>query len=159
MIAHPTHLRRETLIKALRPVMTFFLWGSYVALVVNSAALAQIAVRNPNHLPLPDNKPQAMFRAACQVVAEEFHVRDPAKLDFPLVLVLGEPFRYTADDENQVYTVYLDRWDDTLFTSSVVMLASHRVVTRERYRKMVVEVLRRAHGFSPVQAADLEKRP
>jgi hypothetical protein len=91
-------------------------------------------------------------------VAEEFHVHDPAKLDFPLSLVLGEPFRYTADDEAQVYTIYLDHWDDALFTSAAVMLASHRVVTRERYKKMVVEILRRANRVGPVEASDLRKQ-
>ena len=124
-----------------------------------SLALGQIAVQNPNNLPLPGSRPQVIFRTACQVVAEEFHVVDPAKLDFPLTLVLGQPFRYTADDQNQVYTIYLDRWDDALFTSSAVMLASHRVVTIDRYKKMVVEALRRASRVNPVQADALRKRP
>jgi hypothetical protein len=115
-------------------------------------------VRNPSRLPLPDNKPQVLLNMACRVVADEFHVRDAAALDFPLILVLGEPFHYTADDENQLYTIYLDRWDDTMFASSAVMLASHRAVTKDRYRKMVVEILRRANQVGPVQADDLRKR-
>ena len=73
-------------------------------------------------------------------------------------MVLGEPFRYTADDENQVYIIYLDHWDDTLFASSAVMLASHHVVTRERYKKMVVETVRRANRVSSVQADSLRAR-
>jgi hypothetical protein len=100
-----------------------------------------------------------MFRTACLVVAEEFHVVDPAKFEFPLTLVLGQPFRYTADDQNQVYTIYLEHWDDTLFTSSAVMLASHRVVTNDRYKKMIVEALRRASRVTPVQADSLRARP
>jgi hypothetical protein len=68
-------------------------------------------------------------------VADEFHVHDAAKLDFRPILVLGEPFHYTADDEKQLYTIYLDRWDDTLFVSSAVMLASHRVVTKDGTRE------------------------
>jgi hypothetical protein len=143
--------------KPLLRARPLFLWGCCVALVGSSAALAQITVKNPANVPVPDNKPLVLFREACRVVAEEFHVPEPAELDFPLILVLGEPFRYTADDENQVYTIYLDHWDDTLFASSAVMLASHRVVTRERYRRMVVETVRRANRVSPVHADSLRR--
>jgi hypothetical protein len=129
-----------------------------VALVCGSTAQAQITVKNPSHLPVPDAKPLVLFREACQVVGEEFHVHDPAQLDFPLIVVLGQPFRYTADDENQVYIIYLDHWDDTLFASSAVMLAAHHVVTRERYRKMVLETVRRANRVSTVQADSLRAR-
>lgn len=146
-----------TVMKALRRAMVVILWSSCVSIGASSIASAQIAVKNPNNLPLPTNKPQIMFKTACQVVAEEFRIGDPAKLDFPLTLVLGEPFRYTADDEKQLYTIYLDRWDDTLFTSSVVMLASHRVVTKERYKKIVVEALRRANRVAPIEVDALRK--
>jgi hypothetical protein len=144
-----------TVMKALRRAMVVILWGSCISF--SGIALAQIAVKNPNNLPLPTNKPQLMFKTACQVVAEEFRIGDPAKLDFPLTLVLGEPFRYTADDEKQAYTIYMDHWDDTQFTSSVVMLASHRVVTKERYKKIVVEALRRANRVAPVEVDALRK--
>jgi len=153
------HLRRETLIRVLHLAVAVLLGASFVVLVGEPVALAQITVKNPGNVPLPDSKLQAMFRTARQVVAEEFHIKDPANLDFPLTLVLGQPFRYTADDENQQYTIYLDRWDDTLFISSVVMLASHRAVTKERYQKMVVEVLRRARGFTPISVEALRKAP
>jgi len=96
---------------------------------------------------------------ACQVVADEFHVHDAAKLNFPLMLVLGEPFHYTVDDEKQAYTIYLERWDDTLFTSSAVMLVAHRVVNRDEYRRMVIEILRRADRVNPVQVDELRKHP
>jgi hypothetical protein len=137
--------------------MVVILWASCIYFGGTSIALAQISVKNPHNLSLPVNKPQIMFKTACQVVAEEFRIGDPAKLNFPLTVVLGEPFRYTADDEKQLYTIYLDRWDDTLFTSSVVMLASHRVVTKERYKKIVVEALRRANRVAPVEVDALRK--
>ena len=149
----------ENLIKAHRQAGTRFLLGTLIALVGSSAATAQITVKNPSRLPLPDNKPQILLNMACRVVADEFHVRDAATLDFPLILVLGEPFHYTADDEDQLYTIYLDRWDDTMFASSAVMLASHRVVTKDQYKKMVVEILRRADHVSPIPAENLRRRP
>ncbi len=148
----------ENFIKAFFQVGILFLWGSVVVLVGSPASSAQITVNNPRSLTLPDNKPQILLRMACRVVADEFHVHDTAKLDFPLILVLGEPFHYTADDENQVYTIYLDRWDDTLFVSSAVMLATHRVVTKDQYKKMVVEILRRADHASPISAQNLRGR-
>ena len=107
---------------------------------------------------MPDDKPQVLFRIACQQVAEEFHIVDPAKLQFPVTVVLGEASRYTADEDAQAYTIYMERWDDVRFVSSVVMLAAHRVVTRERYKRMVLEALRRANEVMPVQAADLQKQ-
>jgi hypothetical protein len=154
----PTLWNSENFIKALLRAGILFFWGSGVVLVGSSASSAQITVRNPNNLALPDQKPQVLLRMACRVVADEFHVHDAAKLDFPLILVLGEPFHYTADDENQLYTIYLDRWDDTRFVSSAVMLASHRVVTKDQYRRMVVEILRRASQVSPILAEDLRRR-
>jgi hypothetical protein len=154
----PSRSYREKLI-ALRRAVALLLWGSCVALIGCSTALAQITIKNPDNLSVPDNKPQVLLRMACRVVAEEFHIHDPAKLDFPLILVLGEPFRYTADDDNHLYTIYLDRWDDIRFTAYAVMLASHLVVVRGCYKKMVVETLRRASRVSPVQADALRNRP
>lgn len=142
----------------LRKVVTLFLWVSCLALLGSSASVAQITIKNPKHLSVPDDKPQVLFRLACQQVAEEFHIVDPAKLQFPVTVVLGEAPRYTADEDTQVYTIYMERWDDVHFVSSVVMLAAHRVVTRERYKKMVLEALRRANEIMPVQAADLQKQ-
>lgn len=137
--------------RGLRRVAMVVLFGSCIA-------VAQITIRNPNHLPLPETRPGILFRAACQVVAEEFHLHDSSKLEFPLILVLGEPWHYTADEDNQVYTIYLDHWDDTLFASSAMALASHRVVPRDRYKRMVVEILRRASEISPVDAHEIRRR-
>jgi hypothetical protein len=136
-----------------RKVVTLFLWASCLALLGSSASLAQITIKNPKHLSVPDNKPQVLFRMACQQVAEEFHIVDPAKLQFPVTVVLGEASRYTADEDTQAYTIYLERWDDVRFVSSVVMLAAHRVVTRERYKRMVLEALRRANEVMPARAS------
>jgi hypothetical protein len=143
---------------AVRKVVALIFWGSCIALLGSSATFAQITVKNPKHLPLPDYKLQALYRIACQQVAAEFHIVDPARLDFPLTVVLGEAPHYTSDDDKQLYVIYLDRWDDVRFTSSVVLLAAHRVVTRERYKKMVLETLRRANEIMPVQAAELQKQ-
>src|SRR5271156_730211 len=141
-----------------RKVVIPLLWVSCFALLGGSATLAQITIKNPKHLPVPENKPEMLFRLACQQVAEEFHIVDPAKLQFPVTVVLGEASRYTADEDTQTYTIYMERWDDVRFVSSVVMLAAHRVVTRERYKKMVLEALRRANEILPVQAAELQKQ-
>jgi len=48
--------------------MVVILWGSCISFSGTSIALAQIAVKNPSNLPLPTNKPQIMFKTACQVV-------------------------------------------------------------------------------------------
>ena len=154
----PPHSQRENFMSGLRVAGTLFLLASFVDLAGSSAAFAQITVRNPNNLPFPDNKPQILLRTACQVVAEEFHIPDPSRLQFPLILVLGEPWHYTADEDNQIYTIYLERWDDTLFATSAMAIASHRVVTKDRYKKMVLEILRRANRISPVEPTDLRKR-
>jgi hypothetical protein len=141
-----------------RKVAILCFWVSCLALLGGSATLAQVTVKNPKHLSVPEDRPQILFRMACQRVAEEFHVVDPAKLQFPVTVVLGEASRYTADEDTQAYTIYVERWDDARFVSSAVMLAAHRVVTRERYKRIVLEVLRRANEVMPVQAADLQKQ-
>jgi hypothetical protein len=155
---NPTGYHRRNGMLHIRKVATPFLWVSCLALLGSSASPAQIIIKNPKHLSVPDNKPQVLFRMACQQVAEEFHIVDPAKLQFPVTVVLGEASRYTADEDAQVYTIYLERWDDVRFVSSVVMLAAHRVVTREQYKKMVLETLRRANEIMSMQAADLQKQ-
>jgi hypothetical protein len=151
------YYRRKNMVAARKVVVPFF-WAVCLAMLGSTAAHAQITIKNPKHLPLPDYKLQALYRIACEQVAEEFHISDPAKLDFPLTVVLGEPSHYTSDDDKQSYVIYLDRWDDIRFTSSVVLLAAHRVVSRERYKRMVLETLRRANEIMPIQAADLQKQ-
>src|ERR1700687_5490964 len=91
------YYRRKSMAGIHKIVALLFCAGC-LALLGGSATFAQITVKNPRHLPLPDYKLQTLYRIACQQVAEEFHISDPAKLDFPLTVVLGEPSHYTSDD-------------------------------------------------------------
>jgi hypothetical protein len=63
--------------------------------------VAQVTIKNPDHLDVPEPKVQILIHTTCQVVAREFHIHK-GEVEFPLVLVLGDPNeRYTSDGEHQ----------------------------------------------------------
>src|ERR1700745_1893132 len=103
-----------------------------VFLLLVCPLLAQVTIKNPNHLDVPEQKVQILFHTTCQVVAREFNLHR-GELKFPLVLVLGDPNeRYTSDEEHQLYTVYLFRWNEVQFTTSSMRLALQRMVDQSR---------------------------
>jgi hypothetical protein len=110
----------------------------------------QITIDNPKHLDIPEGRAKVLLNVACKVVGEKFH-RNPANLEFPVILVLGQPWHYTADADNGVYAIYLETWDDTRFASSAMMLAVSRVVPTNQYKEMVAEILKRSKQILPVR--------
>ena len=63
-------------------------------------------------------------------------MHDSSKLEFPLTLVLGERNeRYTVDDNNGAYTIYLDDWNEAHFASSALMLVVHHREEEAQKRK------------------------
>lgn len=129
-----------------------------VFLVLVCPLLAQVTIKNPDHLDVPEQKVQILFHTTCQVVAREFHIQK-GKLDFPLVLVLGDPNeRYTSDEEHQLYTVYLFRWNEAQFVASSMRLALQHMVTQSRRDRLVREILDRSGGIDTVPVSSLRGR-
>jgi hypothetical protein len=123
-----------------------------------SPAAAQVTISNPQHLQVPEDKVQILFRTACQVVAEEFHVHRSA-LEFPLTLVLGDSKeRFTEDEEHQAYTIYLHHWDEARFAVSALRLANLRLVPPSLRNRMALEILKRSNQIAPVPVSGFAKK-
>ncbi len=126
-----------------------------VLLAFSAPLWAQVTLRNPQHLPVPEERVQVIFRTTCRVVAEQFRLH-PEQLEFPLTLVLGEPNeQYSADEDTGTYTIYLNQWNEAKFTTSAMRLAVWRMVPRKRRDQLVWEILQRANRVAPVPAAAL----
>ena len=113
-----------------------------------SPVLAQVTIKNPDHREVTERNVQILFLTTCRVVSKEFHARVD---EFPLVLVLGASNeRYTSDEESNVYTIYLDHWNEAQFADSAMRLAIQRLVRRDRRDRMVLEILRRSNQVAPI---------
>ena len=114
--------------------------------------VAQVTIKNPDGLEVPELRAQLVFSVTCEVVASEFHVKR-AEAEFPIILVLGEPNeRYTSDEEHQLYTLYLYRWNEAQFAASAMRLALQHIVTQTRRDRMVKEILKRSDKIGIVSA-------
>jgi hypothetical protein len=132
------------------------------ALILGSSSFcaAQITVNNPKHLYFPEDRAQVIFSTACHLVASEFHVEKASKVDFPLVVVLGDPNeRYTGDLRNHVFTIYLDHWDETQFATSSMGLAIQLLIPQEERLKIINQILRRSEQIMPVRVNALKSAP
>lgn len=129
----------------------------FLFLLAACPVVAQVKIENPKHLPVPEEKAQVIFSAACRVVAEQFHVPH-SHLAFPVVLVLGEQSqRYTADEETGTYTVYLRQWDPVQFADSAMRLAVQRLVPRQLRNRMLTAILDRSREIAPISVEEVRK--
>lgn len=111
-------------------------------------------VKVTEQIEVPQDTPQLLLRLSCKVAAEQFHVT--GETEFPLTLVIGEENEehYTADDSNREYTVYLKRWNESRFTTATMMIAVRRLALPMQ-KKMITEVLQRAHAIAPIRVEQL----
>jgi hypothetical protein len=115
-----------------------------------SPASGQVTILN-NGMQINETKVNRLFNTACRVVAEEFHLGGPTALAFPVTLVLGDPNeRVIGDELNRTYFIYMGRWDEVQFATSVSRLALQHMVSQERKTRIVAEILRRANAVEPV---------
>jgi hypothetical protein len=129
-----------------------------MVLLTNAVGLAQVTIQNDKHRDLPKQKVDVLYRAACQVVAERFHV-PPLQTQFQLTLVMGEVNERTyADNLLDVYKIYMDNWDEEKFVSTLVMIETYRLFRIQQHKEVVVEILRRASEMAPVSVADLRRK-
>lgn len=123
------------------------------ALILGSSCLcsAQLTVKNPDRLYFPEDRAQVIFSTACQVVSTQLHVPKGSKIDFPVVVVLGDPDeRYTADMGKHIFAIYLLHWDETQFATYSVGLAIQVLIPQAQRAKIVIETLRRSGQKLPV---------
>jgi hypothetical protein len=126
-----------------------------VFLLLVCPLVAQVTIKNPDHLDVPEQKVQILFHTTCQVVAREFHIHK-GEVEFPLVLVLGDPNeRYTSDEEHHLYTVYLFRWNEAQFVASSMKLSLQHMVTHSRRDRLLREILERSLGMDTIPISSL----
>jgi hypothetical protein len=100
-----------------------------------------------------------LFEVTCRVVAEEFHLSRASEVRVPVTVVLGESRDGVVGDEtNQVFTVYMSRWDETMFVTSVSRIALQHLLSRDRKARIVRESLQRASLVAPVPVKNPGRR-
>jgi hypothetical protein len=130
--------------------------ASLLAILLSQVVQGQLRIQVQPGLGVPQEKATLLFNVTCRVVAEEFRLRDASEVQVPVTLVLGANRDGVVGDEtNQVFTVYMSRWDDTLFATSVSRIALQHLLSRDRKARIVRESLRRASLAAPISAAAL----
>lgn len=136
--------------------MRWILRASLFVVLGAGSAWPQVTIINPHHVFVPQDRVNLLFRMSRDVIAKEFQLRDPRRMDFPLTLILGEANeRLSLDEDHQVYVVLLNKWDESKFVTSVMRLAVWRVVPRERRNELVLEILQRANTVGTVSVGSL----
>jgi hypothetical protein len=133
--------------------------GLALILAAQCSSLAQLTIENPKHIEVPEQKANFLLNTACRVVGEKFRISKPADRRFALTLVLGsKDEHYTADADQDAYTLFLERWDENKFTLAVTNLAIQRLVIHDRLASIVTEILRRSARVAPVPVTQLRGR-
>ena len=120
---------------------------------------AQVTIQNPKNLPVDQERVALLYRMSCQEVAESFHIRDYAKLQYPLNVVLGEEReRYEIDHKTGTGTIYIQRWEEVRFAGAAAMLAIDHVMSTEQFRAVVTKTLKRFRNTRPVTVSEAGQR-
>lgn len=115
------------------------------------SAVGQVQVHARAGFDVPPDEVNRLFNITFRVVAEEFHLGDGSEIRVPVTLVLGEPRDGVVGDETtRVFTIYMSRWNETMFATSVSRIALQHLLSQDRKARIVRESLRRAHIIAPV---------
>jgi len=93
----------------------------------------------------PMDRAWVIYQTACQVVAEQFHVRRPSDLQVPLKLNIGDGdagFRY--DSGSGRYEINLTTWNENSFAFAALRLALQRVTALQKGRDLLRDTLKRS---------------
>jgi hypothetical protein len=139
-----------------RYVFGLLLVAFWTSLVANAAGQVEIV---SNGQKVAKDRVQTLFDLSCRVIGEEFRIPDPSVIRFHVTLVLGDSNeRIVGDEINQTYFIYMNRWDEMMFTTSATRLAMHHVLSRERKAKLVQEVLQRSGHNDVISVQELQAR-
>jgi|KBSMisStaDraftv2_1062788.scaffolds.fasta_scaffold669310_2 hypothetical protein len=116
---------------------------------------AQLQVENRDHMAFSDERARIIFKTACRVVEEEFHLKRTALSEFPLTLVLGSSEdQYQDNHDAGIYRIELKSWDEKKFAVGVIRLAIERMVSRDVRDRLVRQILTRSNAISPLSVLD-----
>jgi hypothetical protein len=128
--------------------------GSAVVMVLLSAsgARAQLNVVNPDNLDVPETRAEILYRQACRIVAEQFHVHDRTQIEFPVTLRIGENEQDLShmDTNTGEYVVHMSGWNESAFVSRVITVCLFRVLSDSRRKKLIAKARDRADALSAV---------
>ena len=109
-----------------------------------------VTIENPKSLPVDDGQVNLLYTMTCEEIADTYHVRNYKDLQVPLTLVLGEDDeRYVIDHMTGAGTIYLKQWNEQNFVAAAVLIAFHRVLTKERFNLEVIKILTRFERVKP----------
>ncbi len=128
--------------------------GSAVVMVLLSgtSARAQLNVVNPENLDVPQARAEILYREACRMVAEQFHIRKRAQIEFPVTLHIGQNDTDASriDQNTGSYAVHMTYWDESAFVSRVITLCLFRLLPDSRRWKLIAKTRGRADALSSV---------
>lgn len=139
--------------------MNFRWLATGLMLLVSGLTWAQVSIKDPQHLDVPEQRVQVLHNVICRVVAREFRART-AETCGPVTVFLGQTKEGIAADElNGVFTIYLERWDEPAFAMADMRLAVQRLgLSQDRWKRMARVIINRVNQISPVSAKALQKK-
>ena len=126
-------------------------------LLLHCLGMAQVSIQNPQNLEIPEPRVQVLHRIVCRVIGEEFHLK-AHEIDDAMSLVLSEGKETEGKIDGNSGgspTIYLGHWDEAAFAVTDMQLMLHKVVSRERQRKMMRKIVQRLNQIAPVDARTL----
>jgi hypothetical protein len=137
--------------------VTRFLVSTLLFLVTEGLSQAQLTIVNSKHLDFPEDTARVLLVETSRVVANEFRVRNPSDVEYPLSLVLGEKEEgYGTDSEGKV-TLFLQVWSESKFVDAAVRLAIQSLADHKRVQRLSKEVLLRSDRSLPVSSGSLSR--
>jgi hypothetical protein len=109
-----------------------------------------LAIANPKHIDVPQERAKVLLIETCHVVAKEFHVRNSSDIEYPLTLVLGEQDEGYGIDKQGKIILYLQQWSERKFVVWATRLAIQSLANHDREDRLAKEILRRADRTLPV---------
>jgi len=126
-----------------------------LAIVLQFSAEAQVRIQGDAGDGASLQRATLLFNTTARVVAEEFHLRT-TDLQIPITVVFDDERSGVVGDETTgIFTIYMPRWDDTMFATSVSRIALQHLLSSERKARIVRESLRRAGLATPVSVSAL----
>jgi hypothetical protein len=132
-----------------RPVLLIFLLP-----MVGSPGLGQISLQNKTSASVPMDRAWVIYQTACQVVAEQFHVRHPSDLRVPFTLNVGSTESGVQYDSGAArYEINLTAWSENTFAFASLRLTLQRLTSLHRGNELLAETLKRSGRKLPLDVS------
>lgn len=121
-------------------------------LLISGSSHAQLSIENHTSSQVPEQRAWVIYQSTCQVVAEQFHVKNPAELQVPVKLTVGSSeSRVLYDEGAGLFEIQLKGWSDTEFAFASLRLTLQQLVSSRTRRDLLFESLARAQRKLPLR--------